>query len=163
MALKSCFTHFSWAALLLSTLIASVQAALSVSSTVLIFARDPTSAFYAYSGLQGYAIPYQVVVVPQAGITLPTLNSSSTQGNYGGIVVLGEVSYDFGGGNYQSALSNDQWQQLFDYQTAFGVRMVRLDVYPSPSLGCSPLGATSADQGISFTNTSGFPTANLKT
>ena len=80
MALKLCFPKFSWGVLLVSMLIANVQAALSVTSTVLIFARDSTSAFYAYSGLQGYAIPYEVVVVPQAGVKLPALNTSARKG-----------------------------------------------------------------------------------
>lgn len=115
-------------------------AALSVSNTILVFARDATSANVATLGLQGYGIPYQTVLVPQSGATLPTLNSSATVGNYGGILVLSEVSYQYSTG-FLSALSSDQWSQLYAYQTTFGVRMVRLDVFPSTDLGtyCSPI------------------------
>ena len=163
--------------------------ALSVSSTVLIFARDTASSNSATSGLQGYGIPYQVEIVPKAGITLPELNSSTTEGNYGGIIVLGEAAYDYDGA-WASALSSAQWQQLYDYQTAFGVRMVRLDVYPGPNFGkfqaaCSRtcemnvtahtffIGVTTAidgagccdagvDQLVSISDASAFATANLK-
>jgi hypothetical protein len=85
---------------------AVVTTSTTIQSTVLIFARDSVSAYSAFSGLNAYGIPYQVVVVPQAGITLPVLNSSATAGNYGAIVILSEVSYDYGGTlGYQSALN----------------------------------------------------------
>jgi hypothetical protein len=114
---------------------AIVAAAPKTKATVLIIARDIDAARSAHSGLQGYAIPYRVLVVPQSGATLPKLNQSPTEGNYGGIVVLSEVSYDFGGGVYRSGLTDQQWDQLYAYQKTFKVRMVRLDVYPGPKFG----------------------------
>lgn len=113
-----------------TTLLASAAAAANtVANTMLVFARDSTSAYSATSGFNAYGIPYQLMLVPQSGITLPVLNSSTTQGNYGGIVVLSEVSYSYNG-SWESAITTAQWQQLYNYQAAFGVRMVRLDVYP---------------------------------
>lgn len=112
----------------------TLASALSASDTVLVLARDAASAVSVSLPLQAYGIPYQVVTVPSTGATLPALNSSTTAGNYGAIVVLSEVSYQYSTGFY-SALTAAQWQQLYDYQTAFGVRMVRLDVYPEPSFG----------------------------
>ena len=51
------------------------------------------------------------------------------------------VSYDYGGTTgFQSALTNDQWNQLYAYQLAFGVRMVQYDVYPGPLYGSTALG-----------------------
>lgn len=138
-----------------------------MKATVLIFARDATSAYSAFSGLNGYAIPYQVVAVPQAGITLPALNSSTTVGNYGAIVVLSEVSYDYGGTlGFQSAITAAQWATLFQYQVSFGVRMVRLDVFPTAEFGTSDIGGccnTGVEQLISISNAAQFPTAGLKT
>jgi hypothetical protein len=99
-----------------------------------VFSRDTASAYSATSGLNGYGIPYQAIIVPSTGITLPTLNSSATDANYGGIIILSELSYSYSTG-WASALTATQWQQLYDYQTAFGVRMVRLDVYPTPDFG----------------------------
>lgn len=137
----------------------------SVSSTVLIFARDSASAYSAFSGLNGYGIPYQVVIVPQAGITLPVLNSS-TQGNFGSIVVLSEVSYDYGGTlGFQSALNTSQWEELYQYQINFGVRMVRLDVFPGPNFGTQALGGccdSGVEQLISISDDVQFPNAGLK-
>lgn len=125
---------FSAATALLALQAGIAAAANSVSNTILVFARDSASVTVATLGLQGYGIPYQAVIVPEAGVALPTLNSSATQGNYGGILVLSEVSYQYSTG-FLSALTTAQWQQLYDYQIAFGVRMVRLDVFPSTDLG----------------------------
>lgn len=123
---------FSTALLALQASVAA--AAVSVSNTVLVFARDTASANVATLGLQGYGIPYQTVIVPQSGVALPTLNTSLTSGNYGGILVLSEVAYQYSTG-FLSALTTAQWNQLFSYQTTFGVRMVRLDVYPTADMG----------------------------
>ncbi|CZR56594.1 related to extracellular serine-rich protein [Phialocephala subalpina] len=139
----------------------------TVSSTILIFARDSASAYSAYSGLNAYAIPYQVVIVPQAGIALPVLNSTATTANYGVIVVLSEVSYDYGGTlGFQSALNASQWATLYQYQASFGVRMVRLDVFPSATSGTTSLGGCCDDgveQYVNITSTAESPTSGLKT
>jgi len=146
----------------------SVANCLSVSSTILVFARDDTSAYSATSGLQGHGIPYQTIIVPSSGVTLPALNSSIDSGNYGGFIVVGEVSYEYNG-SWSSALTTAQWSQLYDYQTAFGTRMVRLDVYPGPDFGVTTAIAgagccdTGVEQLISITNDTAFPTARLNT
>jgi hypothetical protein len=141
----------------------------TVPSTVLIFARDSTSAYSATSGLNAYGIPYELVIVPQAGVTLPVLNSSSTAGRYGSILILSEVSYGYANGWY-SALTTDQWNQLYAYQISFGVRMVRLDVFPSSDFGVNTMASdgsgccgTGVEQLISFSNTAKFPTAGINT
>ena len=141
---------------------AAISAA-TVSSTILVLARDDTSALNgATSGLQGYGIPFEVITVPQAGITsLPILNASATHGNYGGIVVVSEVGYNYGD-QYYSALTRSQWNQLWSYQTDFGVRMVRLDVFPTSDFGVVSLGGNVKDEPVVFTNVTGFSTAGLK-
>ena len=151
-----------------ASIIANTTRKQTVDNTVLVFARDTGSAYSAYSGLQAYGIPYQVVVVPQSGITLPQLNSSTTHGNYGGIVMMSEVSYDYSG-SWHSAITSDQFTTIYNYQATFGVRMVRIDVYPEPSFGCQTAIASTGccgdgvEQYVSFTNATGFPTANIKT
>jgi hypothetical protein len=101
---------------------------------------------------------------------LPTLNSTAKAGNYGGILILSDVSYDYSG-DYHSALTQDQYTALYAYQVAFGVRMVRLDTYPDDTTGTAAVAASDGSEGccadnveqlISFTNTTGFATANLK-
>lgn len=113
----------------------------SVDSTALVIARDSVSAYTAYSSLNDHGIPYLLLIVPINGTALPSLNDTADTGNFGLIVVLSEVSYDYGGTlGYQSALTTDQWDEVFSYQLSFGVRMVRLDVYPSTDSGTVALG-----------------------
>lgn len=159
---------FSAVSALLALQAGIAAAAHSVSSTILVLARDTASATVATLGLQGYGIPYETLIVPMDGVTLPTLNTSTTLGRYGGILILSEVSYDYSTG-FLSALTAAQWQQLYDYQTAFGVRMVRLDAYPSADMGTTTAisGSGCCDAGVeqlvSFTDDSAFSTANIKT
>jgi hypothetical protein len=111
------------------------SAAKSTKATILVIAPNLDAAMAAYSGIQGYAIPYRLLLVPQTGVMLPRLNNTATMGNYGGIVVFNDVAYNFGGGNYRSAITDAQWEELAAYQRAFAVRMVHLDVYPGPKYG----------------------------
>ena len=138
----------------------------TVANNILVIAKDTASAGVASSGLNAYGIPFTTLVVPQAGVALPALNTS-TGGNFGGIVVASEVSYDYGTDGYQSALSTDQWNQLYAYQLEYGVRMVQYDVYPGPNYGATVVGdgccASGVEQDISFTDISDFPTSGLKT
>jgi hypothetical protein len=143
--------------------------AATVDSKILILVRVGDSSYSVVSGLQGYGIPYEVVEVPKTGFQLPTLSSSKSQGNYGGIISLSELAYEYDGGVWNSGISNDQYKTIYDYQSAFGVRFVRIDAYPQPAFGTSP-----ADQGvgccgndveqlISLTNSTGYESANIKT
>jgi hypothetical protein len=138
----------------------------TIAANILVIARDNTQAAVAYSGLNGYGIPYSTLIVPQAGVELPSLNTS-TGGNFGGIVVAGEVSYDYGTEGWRSALTDDQWNQLYAYQLAYGVRMVQYDVYPGPKFGATALSggccANGVEQLISFSDVSDFPTSGLRT
>jgi hypothetical protein len=112
--------------------------ATSTKSTLLVIARDAVEAEWAHYGLQGYSIQYRVLTVPQSGVTLPQLNSSATQGNFGGFVIVADVPYQYQsptGDVLRSGLTDPQWEQMFAYQRAFKVRMVRLAVYPGPNFG----------------------------
>ncbi len=144
----------------------SVVAGATVSNTFLILANDANSAYTCSSGLNGYGIPFQSIVVPQTGFTLPALNSSATHGNFGGIIVYAEVAYNYGNNNWSSALTTAQWQQLYDYQVQFNVRMAQLSVFPGPNYGASVVNSGCCNSGveqlISFTDVSDFPTAGLK-
>ncbi|GLB04013.1 hypothetical protein AtubIFM57258_009729 [Aspergillus tubingensis] len=139
----------------------------SIAANILVIARDTASAGVASSGLNAYGIPFTTLVVPQSGASLPALNGTEG-GNFAGIVVASEVSYNYGNATgYQSALTTDQWNQLYAYQLAYGVRMVQYDVYPGPSYGASAVGdgccATGVEQLMSFSDISDFPTSGLKT
>ena len=66
--------------------------------------------------MNDYGIPYELLLLPNGNIALPSLNSSSEVGNYGGIVVLSELSYSFeesnGGTSWTSALTFEQWNAI---------------------------------------------------
>ena len=137
-----------------------------VDNNVLILARDDAGAFAGSSGLDAYGIPWQKVTIPQAGATLPPLNSSSTDGKFSAIIIVDAVSYQYTDG-WRSAITTDQWASIHKYQTDFGVRMVRINEYPGPDYGATVAGdgccGDGVEQLISFTDTSAFKTANLKT
>jgi len=143
--------------------------AATVDSKILVLVRVGDNPYSVVSGLQGYGIPYEISQVSKTGYQLPALNSSKSQGNYGGIISLSELAYEYDGGVWNSGISNDQYNTIYAYQLAFGVRFVRIDAYPQPAFGTSP-----ADQGvgccgndveqlISLTNSTGFESANIKT
>ncbi|KAF4629487.1 hypothetical protein G7Y89_g8665 [Cudoniella acicularis] len=148
-------------ALLLSS-ISQARAAVTVNSTILVIARESNATFSGTSLLQGYGIPFSVLDLSQKGATLPTLNTSANAGNYGGIVInsLRDYSKSDDGHNI---LSDIQWQQLYAYQAAFGVRMVRLNAFPSAEFGTQSLSDNSVqvDQPVSITDVSAFSTANI--
>ena len=146
--------------------VATAASAATVASNILVIARDAASANAASLGLNGYGIPYTTLLVPQAGASLPTLESSSG-GNFGGIVVASGISYDYDSG-WASGLTDDQWSQLYAYQLEYGVRMVQYDVYPGSDYGTQVINSdgccdTGVEQLFTFTDVSDFPTAGLKT
>ena len=146
---------------------ANVALSATVDSTVLILVREGDETYSVTSGLDAYGIPYELVYVPRTGFNLPVLNASSTQGNYGGIISLSELSFGYDSG-FGSGISVDQYNAIYAYQLAFGVRFVRIDAFPQPAFGTTtaPQGSgccsTDVDQLISLTNDTGFPTANIK-
>ena len=137
-----------------------VEAAVTVNSTILVISRDSNSTFGGVSLLQGYGIPYQVFDLSVKG-SLPALNSTPDAGNFGGIVTVSQTEYS-GSDDWKSAISDTQWRQLYAYQEAFGVRMVRLNAWPSTDYGVSAVGGSVAsDQTIALSTTKHFSTASL--
>lgn len=145
---------------------ASISSAQStLGGNILVIARDAASVGVASNVFTAYGIPCTTLVVPQTGAALPALNSSSG-GNFAGFVIASDVSYNVGTA-WQSALTQDQWNQIFAYQLQYSVRMIQYDVYPGPLYGTAAVGAgccgTGVEQLLYFTDTSAFPTAGLKT
>jgi hypothetical protein len=149
--------------------LAAVKGA-TVASTILVIATSNDTAFEAVTGLQGYGIPYQVLAVPQAGATLPALNSSATVGKFGGIVIISGVTYGYTDGTgWHSALTDAQMTTIYNYSTNFGARLVWIDVYPTSQFGVAAAGdgggccGAGVEQFVYLTDTSAFSTAGLKT
>ncbi|KAH8672355.1 hypothetical protein BGZ61DRAFT_362432, partial [Ilyonectria robusta] len=134
-------------------------------STILIIARDDAGVTAASLGLLAYGIPYESLIVPSAGIELPTLNDTKTHGNYGGIIVMDAVSYSYDSG-WASAITAAQWTTLHAYQTDFSVRMVRINEWPGVDFGVTTVSTSCCDSGVEqsvyFSDVSDFPTANIK-
>jgi hypothetical protein len=136
-----------------------------IADTILILARSQNDADAASSGLQGYGIPFEVLIVPQAGVTLPTLGTE-TRGNYAGFITVSELAYEYPTG-WASAITSAQWQQIYDYQLASGVRMVRIDAWPQADFGTRvAIGSdgccNGVEQTVKLTNDTLFKSANLK-
>ncbi|KAF2188804.1 putative extracellular serine-rich protein [Zopfia rhizophila CBS 207.26] len=138
------------------------DAAVTVNSTILILSREPNATDSGTCVLRGYGIPFQVVNLALQGGGFPQLNSTPDTGNYGGIVTVNARGYK-GGDDWKKVLNEKQWDALYKYQEAFGVRMVRLNSWPSSDFGVSAVGdsGVTADQPIAIIDASRFPTANL--
>lgn len=138
----------------------------ALAADILVIARDSTEAKVASSGLNAYGIPFTTLLVPKTGVQLPDLDSSAG-GRFGGIVVSGEVSYDYGNDTWASALTPSQWNQLYAYQLRSGARLVEYDVSPGRKFGTKAVSGgccqAGVEQLVSFSDTSDFPTAGLRT
>ncbi|KAL1597716.1 hypothetical protein SLS60_008202 [Paraconiothyrium brasiliense] len=138
-----------------------INAAVTVDSTLLILVRDKNATLPGTLVLQGYGIPYQVVDLSLPAAGFPQLNSTPDAGNFGGIVAVSARDYK-NGDDWKTTLSDNQWQELYKYQETFGVRLVRLNAWPSADFGVQSSGGVfTADQPVAVTDTSSFPTANL--
>lgn len=157
---------------LLNVLTTITWAANSCLQTALILTTtEAGAADQATTVIQGYSTPLQVFHIPQAGTSLPileTISGSNGKGNYGLIIVVGLVSYDYGGTTgWASAITAAQWTQLYNYQTKYGVRMIHLDAFPQAMFGTMTTGpagccASNVEQWVSLTDNSFIPTAGLK-
>ncbi|KAF2760099.1 hypothetical protein EJ05DRAFT_498070 [Pseudovirgaria hyperparasitica] len=152
MSREHCMIRLFWAASILFLLFRTAST-LTVASTVLVIAPDNTVANSAVSGLKGYGIPYRIYLTSN---TFPALNRSADVGDFGAIVMLDEV------------LPASNVDEIHAYQSAFGVRFVRLNANPGAESGTdyAIAGAgccdTNVEQLISITNATGFTTAGLK-
>lgn len=142
---------------------------LSLYQTALVLATDAGAADEAVSILNGYGQPTESLSIPQAGITLPTLETidawNNSIGNFGLIIVIGLVPYDYGGSiGWASAITADQWTQLYAYQLKYGVRMIHLDGWAGSFAGvglATGPGGTYDDQTVTLLDPSMVPTAGL--
>lgn len=148
-------------AIFLAILITICNAA-TFNSTALILSIDAITSDQATYLLNGYGIEYDSVQFPASGQALPTLETSAG-GNYGLIVSVGGVQH-----NGTSAVTTDQWNALYAYQTKYGVRMVHIDASPSSDFGVALVGGCCGDdveQNLTMladAQKNYFPTAGLR-
>jgi hypothetical protein len=145
----------------------------SVYQTALVIATDDGTADQAVTTLQSYGMQYQVLNVPSTGTSLPsleTISGSNNMANFGLLIVISQVSYDYGGTiGWASALTDTQWNALYAYQTKYKVRMIQLNVYPGAIEGTAivpgsdPNGCCDTEEQLaSLIDTSFIPTAGLR-
>lgn len=151
-----------WLSIAAATLLRTTLAAVTVNSTLLILARDAASAPSGTNVLQGYGIPYQVVDLSSGGAALPQLNATADAGNFGGIVAVSARGYA-NGDDWGTALSEKQWRDIYAYQEAFGVRLVRLNAWPGEKeYGVQSVGGVvTANQPVAVTDSKEFAGANI--
>jgi len=113
--------------------------ALYTNSTALILAQDESNANEASYLLNSYGIRYETYLIPKEGRDLPAL-SNSAGGHYGLLVVHSELAYDGTASGFSTVLNQGQWDALYEYQRAYGVRMVHIDVVPKPAYGAQLVG-----------------------
>ncbi|KAI1052580.1 hypothetical protein LB507_009783 [Fusarium sp. FIESC RH6] len=157
------------ASLPLATSIVPDLTPVTVDSTILILGTSDYACDSAASGLLSYGIPFEKVLVPKEGFAMPSLNSSSSEGKYGAIIIIDAASYQYESG-WASAITSDMWDQIYEYQLHFHARLVRINEFPSPQFGVTTAGDGCcsdqdgvAPQLVSLTDDSDFPSANLKT
>jgi hypothetical protein len=100
---------------------------------------------------------------------LEAVVSGKNIGNYGLIIIIGLVTYDYGGTiGWASAITTAQWNTLYAYQLKYGVRMVHLDGFPGSFNGTAiatngPNGCCDyGEQYVALNNASFIPTSGLK-
>lgn len=105
---------------------------------------------------------YDTLIVPETGTDLPPLETSEG-GNYGLFIIVAQAMY-----NGISAITNNQYNALYAYQIKYGVRMVNVDVFPTPGFGAETVAGCCLDgseQNVTLlpnAQADFFPTAGLR-
>lgn len=126
---------------------ASAETPTSINMKLLVISADGNEPVFAgiKSILNQIGVPYDTLVASQTPLTAKTLSDGLGAGRYQGILLTtGNLAYDAGASGWQSALSQAQWQMLWQYETDFRVRQATLYTYPAglpDNYGLTPLNA----------------------
>lgn len=77
---------------------------------------------------------------------LPLYTKGGEPRYYGIVLSSGELGYEDEYGNYKSALSSDNWDELAEYESRYRVRRVSLYSYPTDYLGVEVSGGNKGDK-----------------
>lgn len=116
----------------------SSSSAVTVEAKVLIISADGTESDLPAikQAFELVGMPYKVWIAAQdpQPLTLDRL-ANGTYAFYSGVVLTtGSLAYDSGTG-WVSALSSEEWQNLWNFEAMFGVRQVTWYTYPTPDYG----------------------------
>ena len=106
----------------------AAEAAKPIDMKLLVIAADGKETDYPYirATLDQLGIPYDVLLAATDALTPDKLFDGADHGYYQGIILVtgGLVYYDSTAGNWPSALDTTEWNTLWAYEAAFGVRQV---------------------------------------
>ena len=151
--LARCLAHLMqivFAALFIAALSLSPAAAetpRSIDMKILVIAADGKEPVFAgiKSILEQIGVPYDALIASQTPLTAQTLSDGLGAGRYQGILLTtGNLAYEASPDNWQSALSQAQWQMLWQYEADFRVRQATLYTYPAgapDNYGLTPISA----------------------
>lgn len=109
----------------------------TLEGRLLVVAADGSEpALEAITQILGYlGTPYDLEVATGPSRITPDRLARGSHARYQGVVLTtGSLAYDTGSG-YASALDEGEWQALWDFEAAFGVRQVTWYTYPTPAYG----------------------------
>ena len=130
---------------------AAAETPVSIDMKLLVISADGNEPVFAgiKSILNQIGVPHDTLIASQTPLTAQTLSDGLGAGRYQGILLTtGNLAYDAGGGNWQSALTQAQWQLLWQYEADFRVRQATLYTYPAglpDTYGLTPIDAVSTD------------------
>lgn len=98
----------------------------------------------AKKALQSIGMPYDVITLTKNGAIISTaplqlLNADGSGKYYGVITTSGELAFEANNGNWDTALTPSQWEDLKTYEAQFSVRRVSLYTYPSDLIGAQAI------------------------
>ncbi|KAF3922954.1 hypothetical protein ABW20_dc0101875 [Dactylellina cionopaga] len=95
------------------------------------------------SSLSAYGIPYDSIVMPDSGYTLPSLTNTDGSCKYSALVTFRQLYKTDSSGAWKCFIEPDQWQKIYDYQVSCGVRLIQLGAVPGSSdFACSLISST---------------------
>lgn len=119
----------------------------SIDMKLLVVSADGTEPVFAAikSILNQVGVPYDTLIASQTPLTAQTLSDGLGAGRYQGVLLTtGNLAYEASPGNWQSALTQAQWQMLWQYEADFRVRQATLYTYPAgapDNYGLTPISA----------------------
>lgn len=126
---------------------AAAETPKSIDMKMLVISADGNEPVFAgiKSILDQIGIPYDTLIASQTPLTAQTLSDGLGAGRYQGIfLTTGNLAYEASPNNWQSALTQAQWQMLWQYETDFRVRQATLYTYPAgapDNYGLTPINA----------------------
>lgn len=116
---------------------AAAATAPAVEARVLVLSADGGEADLPAirQALDYLGTPYTVRIATTAGALTPDQLAVDGRGRYQGVILTTAALAFYDGAGWRSALAPDEWQTLWTYEAAYGVRQVTWYTYPTPDYG----------------------------